>query len=698
MKQESDPVPDKLSTPVQFLKGVGTRRAEQLARLEIRSVEDVLYWVPRRYEDRRLELPIGDAKSGDVMGLTGTVRSSGWVRSRYGKPYFEVVIQDSSGLASCRWFHANYLQDVLRLGQRIRVFGKVLRRSGSIVMNHPEYELVHEEGEGEEEESNILPVYPSTEALSQKVIRRFVASAMDLALEAVQETIPERWREPYGYPDVQECLRRMHRPNELNEGWKGRERLAFEEFLGVQLVLVARRMQSGRIRKPHGYAEKRPTKPQLIECLPFELTGAQKRVLQEIEKDMVSPHPMHRLLQGDVGSGKTLVAICSAVDAVDSGLQVVFLAPTEILARQHHQNVERLLESFQIRVHRLLGETRARERREILAGLRTGRIQILVGTHAVLQEDVQFRNLGLAIIDEQHKFGVAQRGVLYSKSQHPDMLVMTATPIPRTLAMTLYGDLDISIMDELPGGRQAIVTRVIADAQREAAYGFIVQQVEKGRQAYLVYPLINESDRLELKSAVTMFEALGQTVFRNLRIGLLHGQLATGEKEGVMRRFRDGELDVLVATTVIEVGVDVPNASVMMIEHADRFGLAQLHQLRGRIGRGEHKSFCILQGEAKSKDAWRRLKVMEASTDGFVIAEEDLKIRGMGNIMGAEQSGMPRFRVGNVLADARLLQKARQTAEAILGEDPKLEFPEHVALRERAKRIYRMTAPYVQVG
>lgn len=691
--------PRGLETPVQFLKGVGERRAEQLAQQGLVTVEDLLYLVPNRYEDRRTIETSDTLDSGAYASLEGTVRSVDWVHSRYGKPYVEVVCQDRGGLFLCRWFSARFLLDVLQSGQVLLIYGKIRKRKGQTVLQHPDYEILAQPGgEPEAPETGLLPVYPAGESLTQKFLRSIVAHALDGFLHEVEDILDADLLKSLEYPSTQEALRNLHEPDTIPAAENARSRLAFEEFLCLQLVLVGRRNQNAKSIKPHRNDGEGRLKRELVSTLPFTLTGAQERVLEDIERDLRSRHPMHRLLQGDVGSGKTLVAACAALDVIESGHQAVFMAPTEILARQHFLNLSELMKDMDVELALLTGDVKAAARRELFAGLRTGRISLLVGTHAVIEDQVEFRQLGLAVIDEQHKFGVAQRGSLYTKSQHPDVLVMTATPIPRTLAMTLYGDLDVSIMDELPGGRKPIVTRLIPEGKLTDAYGFIRDQVQKGRQAYLVYPLVSEKETSELKAATQMHEALSQTVFKTIRSGLLHGQMPAPEKERVMQQFRKGTLDVLVATTVIEVGVDVPNATVMLIEHADRFGLAQLHQLRGRIGRGGHKSYCILQGEPKSKDAWRRLKVMEETTDGFRIAEEDLNIRGMGNIMGAEQSGLPRFRVGNVIRDARLLQRARTTAEDLLRADPALTEERHQRLRQRAREVYRQTAGFVKVG
>jgi len=449
----------------------------------------------------------------------------------------------------------------------------------------------------------------------------------------------------------------------------------------------------GTAHVAEGHVRKR-----FLSTLPFALTAAQERVLKEIETDMQKPRPMHRLLQGDVGSGKTVVAVCAVLDAIECGSQCAVMAPTEILATQHARTFRQYLEPMGIQIALLTSDMTAADRSRILAGVEAGSIHLVVGTHAVIEDRVVFKKLGLIVIDEQHKFGVEQRGALYGKGEQPDVLVMTATPIPRTLAMTIYGDLDVSLLNEMPKGRQQIVTKVVKEEQLPKAYGFISQQVAKGRQAFLVYPLVSESEQSDLRSAEEMFKTLKGSVFQKERLGLLHGQMKTAEKDAVMQQFRGGKIDILVATTVVEVGIDIPNATVMLVENAERFGLAQLHQLRGRIGRGAHKSFCILQGTPTTLESWQRLKVMEETLDGFRIAEEDLRIRGMGNLLGREQSGLPPLRVGDLLLDSEILLDARKEAFHIVEGDPKLEDPRYERLRARARALYKLVGSFVKVG
>jgi ATP-dependent DNA helicase RecG len=590
------------------------------------------------------------------------------------------------------------LQDQVAAGDQLVLYGKTAIRKGGLVFQHPDFERVGSDDEESLHVGRIVPVYPLTENLPQRVMRRIVHNALESGADQARETLPEEMIRRRSLPGLEQALWAVHFPERFPEAERARYRLAFEEFLCVQLILVARKIQAERFLEGRAHDAPGRLKDRFLASLSFSLTGAQRRVLQDIAADMKKKHPMHRLLQGDVGSGKTVVAACAVLDAIECGSQAVLMAPTEILAAQHFQTMNRFLAPLEIRTTLLVSDLSARDRRDTLAGIKSGRFQLVVGTHAIIQEGVVFDRLGLAVIDEQHKFGVEQRGLLYGKGRHPDVLVMTATPIPRTLAMTLYGDLDVSVIDELPSGRREIVTRVIRADKLPEAYGFIKKQVGKGRQAYLVYPLVAESDAMELKAAEEMYRHLKDTVFQGLRIGLLHGQMKSAEKNAAMRRFERGEVDVLVSTTVIEVGIDVPNANVMLVENAERFGLSQLHQLRGRIGRGAHKSFCILQGEPGTEDSWKRLKVMEQTCDGFAIAEEDLKIRGMGNIMGREQSGFPAFRFGDPLRDGNILREARKEALAIVETDPRLEHPAYAGLKQRARALYREIGSFIKVG
>jgi ATP-dependent DNA helicase RecG len=685
-------------TLVQFVPGVGAARAAILARMNIHTVRDLLLTLPRRYEDRRLLAPLRDLRPDVSAAVQVEIVKTKWVQPQFGKGFLEALVADGSAFARCRWYNARYLQDQITSGGRVILFGKPSLRGGELFFEHPEVEFVCRRDDALLHVGRIVPIYPLTENLSQRTMRRIIASAVELYVPHLTDPLPAATRERWRLPEIGDAIRQAHFPASEADAIRARERLVFEEFLCMQLVLAARKYQSEREIKGRAFAPSGALCEKLIASLPFELTSAQRRALAEIRADMARPHPMHRLLQGDVGSGKTVVAACAVADAIECGAQVAVMAPTELLARQHVQTLERLLAPIGVQPALLIGSLGSAEKRSIRAALADGRIPLVVGTHALIQEHVVFKDLGLVIIDEQHKFGVEQRGRLYGKGPQPDVLVMTATPIPRTLAMTWYGDLDITTIRELPQGRRPVVTRVIGAKLLPKAYEFIRAQVAKGRQAYLVYPLICESDQRELKAATAMIEELRSGPLAGLRIGLVHGQMPAEVRDRTMEQFRAGEYDVLVSTTVIEVGLDVPNATVMLVENAERFGLAQLHQLRGRIGRGAHESYCILQGHPNTRDAWKRLKILEETNDGFRIAEEDFKIRGMGNLLGREQSGGIVFRVADPFRDVAILEQARQEAFHLINSDPRLRDPDHAAIREQARALYRAASPFVKVG
>ncbi|MFP6906843.1 MAG: ATP-dependent DNA helicase RecG [Verrucomicrobiota bacterium] len=684
-----------LLTPIRFLKGVGDSRAQVLNRLGIESVGDLLMHIPRRYEDRSVSTPLNEVEGREQVSVRGHVLSCGWMEPKTGKGFFEAMLSDSHGVASCRWFNAPYLEDRITKGMELIAHGKVIRHRGRSVILQPEWEVAGKQS-GTAHQERIVPIYPLTESLPQKTLRMMLWNAVEQFENALVEILPDELMERLHLPGIREAVRAVHFPETLEAAAAAHDRLVYNEFLSIQLVLVYRKTRAEAVTKGHVHAGSGAMRAKFLDGLDFELTGAQKRVIREIETDMRSSAPMHRLLQGDVGSGKTVVAACALFDAIDGGAQTAIMAPTEVLARQHFRIFGRFLTRMGVNSALLVGDLPTAERRNVLSGLKSGRIKLAVGTHALIYDKVDFDRLALVIIDEQHKFGVGQRADLYAKGDHPDVLVMTATPIPRTLGMTVYGDLDVSIIDELPANRQQIVTRVIKQAQLAEAYIFLKKQVEQGRQCYMIYPLVGESEVLELKAAETMYEELKQHTFPGERLGLLHGQMNNKVKNEVMRAFKEHEIDILVSTTVVEVGIDVPNATVMLIENAERFGLAQLHQLRGRVGRGEHKSYCILQGDVKGVDSWKRLKIMEETTDGFRIAEEDLKIRGMGNLLGKEQSGFPGFKLGDPVADTRLLIDSRDEAFRIAQADPEAVDPAYAPLRTYAKDIYRRT--FAEIG
>jgi ATP-dependent DNA helicase RecG len=680
--------PTLLAAGIGTTRGVGARLAGILERLGIRTLEDALLHIPHRYDDRRAFTPIASLRPGSRALIHGTVIRAGDVSSRGGRRLFEALFQDGSGTILLKWFRGNtaYLGRIWQPGKHAVIAGEVSLFGLQAEIHHPEVEWVDA---GRSAESllaadplnygSLLPVYHLTEGISQRLLRKVLRQVVDDAADMLPSTIPPEIMARQELIHLPEAVRRLHHPPDdadpaLFNGRRSRAHrtLVFDEFFHLELGMALKRrgvvMEEGiAFQVTHRYTR------ELLALLPFPLTGAQRRVLSEIKGDMMAPHPMLRLVQGDVGSGKTLVALMAALVAVENGYQVAIMAPTEILAEQHYLNIHGWCDRLGIGTCLLTSSLKGKVRARTLADIASGAAQIVIGTHAVIQEKVDFARLGLGIVDEQHRFGVMQRSLLRKKGLAPDILVMTATPIPRTLAMTVFGDLAISVIDELPPGRHAVETRIVPESGRRRAYDLIAAEVSQGRQAYVIYPLVEESEKSELKAAVQMAERLGTEVFPSLRLGLLHGKMRPDEKEGVMRAFKGREVDILVATTVIEVGVDVPNATVILIEHAERFGLSQLHQLRGRVGRGEGHSRCLLMaGERQSDEARRRLQVMAETSDGFRIAEADLDIRGPGDFLGTRQAGLPDFRVASILRDASILEAARQEAFALVDKHPDL--------------------------
>lgn len=678
-----------LSTPIQFIKGVGPKLAALLEKKGIRTVEDALYFIPREYQDRREVKRIAKVEIGKVETVTGEVMAADVVGFRGGrKKVFEIMVGDGSGVIIGKWFHFNirFMKGKFKKGDKVIMTGEVRPFGAQREMHHPDVEPFDDSDKLNF--GRIVPVYSLTEGLGEKTIRKIMAQVVNGYADSAVEGIPAGVIRNRGLIPLKEALKKVHFPEkdedaaELMAGRSpARRRLVFDEFFFLEL---------GMAMKHKGVALERgipmtgtgELTGKLVRLLPFSLTKAQERVIDAVKRDMKSGHPMNRLVQGDVGCGKTIVAFISVLIAVENGFQAAIMAPTELLAEQHYLNIHRFAESLDIKITLLTSAIKGKEREAILFGITTGVVQIVIGTHAVIQEAVEFKRLGLAVIDEQHRFGVVQRGIVKKKGDNPHILVMTATPIPRTLAMTVYGDLDVSVIDEMPPGRSPIETRVYNEKEREKVYLLIKKEIESGRQAYIVYPLVEESEKSDLMDATNMAEKL-KSVFPEFRVGLLHGRMRAEEKEAVMKRFKDREIDILVATTVIEVGIDVPNATVMVIEHAERFGLSQLHQLRGRVGRGVHKSRCLLLAQyQRSEDAWKRLKVMEETNDGFRISEVDLEIRGPGDFLGTRQSGMPDFRVGSIIRDVRILEEAKEEAFRLVEKDPDLSASENKVLKE----------------
>ncbi len=668
--------PDALATPVQFLKGIGQQRAMLLARLGIHTAKDLLYHTPFRYLDATTVMPIAHAKSapsGADVTIVGRVVSTGVIPTRRGLRVFQCVLKDASGLMECGWPGRPFLERSITKGLLLLATGPVRHFHGKQLQPR-EWIILGGEEDEPPEQGRVLPVYPLTEGITVRQMRLLYQKNLDVLLPAVAEPLPDAWREAAGVIALPEALRAVHKAESLEAAEQGRRRLAFEELLLLQLVLSRARWLAKRSRTGIRFEVKKDLTTKLREHLPFELTGAQKRCIREIVADQTSATRMHRLLQGDVGSGKTVVALFAMLLAVENGYQAALMAPTEILAEQHAATLTRLLAPLGIVPEMLLGRLPASEKNEIRLRLRHGTSPIVVGTHALIQEEVAFARLGLAVIDEQHRFGVAQRALLAQKNEAegPDVLLLSATPIPRTLALAVYGDLDVSRLDEIPPGRGTVRTTIRDARQRTRVYDFIRSEVAGGRQAYVVYPVIDETERADLKAASTMASLLAKEVFPEFKVGLVHGRMPSDERDDVMRAFRANKVGILVATTVIEVGIDVPNATVMMIEHPDRFGLAQLHQLRGRIGRGAAESHCVLMVDRAEK-ASGRLERFAETTDGFKIAEMDLVDRGHGELVGSRQSGVIAVRHADFAKDMDLLDLAHQLARETIARDPTLE-------------------------
>ena len=660
---------------------MGPQRAAQLEKKGLGTVEDALFFLPARHEDRTRLTPLRAVQPGQAYTCAGTIAGLSPPPPGRTRHPFVAMLRDESGYAQAVFFGRAYLGKVLKRGQRLLLHGKGDRFQGKIVIRADDWEIVEPDDDEGLHAGRLVPIYSSTEGLHQRWLRGLLRRLVDQFAAGVAEPLPEAVRARHRLVGLALALRDAHFPDGDDALAAARRRLAFDDFLLLQLGLSILRARTTRARgvamSPPGALVSR-----LRAALPYTLTAAQERVWEEIRRDMAAPHPMHRLLQGDVGSGKTVVAALAVLTAVEAGYQAAVMAPTEILAEQHFMTFRQLLEPLGLRLSLLTSSLKPRARSAGRAALAAGDVDCAVGTHALVQEDVGFRRLGLAVVDEQHRFGVEQRARLKAKGEHPDLLAMTATPIPRTLALTLYGDLDVSVIDALPPGRRPVTTVARTEAKRRAIYKFLGEQAAAGRQAYVVYPLVEESEALDLKAATDMAKRLAADVFPDLTIGLLHGRLGFEEKDAIMRRFKAGEIHILVSTTVIEVGIDVPNAAVMLVEHAERFGLSQLHQLRGRVGRGPWRSYCILlTGGPLGEEARRRIDVMTATNDGFKVAEVDLELRGPGEFFGTRQSGLPEFRTADLLPDAKILEEARQEAVTLVARDPELRDPAHRALR-----------------
>ena len=673
-----------LNKDVKYVKTVGPSRVKLLNKLKIYTLKDLIEYYPRDYEDRSKPKNLYECTDGEEVLIEAmpTGRISEMHKGRM--TISRLIVKDQTGTCYITWFNQGYLRDKFQPGRMYRFFGKISNKNGRLEMNSPVYDEIDQS----KNTGKIIPIYPLTYELKQTTLRRIIENGLLEVKGQLPETLPEYILKENNLWDINNTIERIHFPVEFSDFNKARERLVFEELLTTQLALL--KLKNNYEHETDGIQfSKDVYMSDVINILPFKLTKAQLRVLEEIDKDMESNKPMNRLLQGDVGSGKTVVAMISAYKAVKSGYQATIMAPTAILASQHLESFQGILEELGIRVELLISSVTKKKKTEILEKLQNGEIDILIGTHAILEENVVFKNLGLVVTDEQHRFGVKQRGTIASKGQNPDVIAMSATPIPRTLALILYGDLDISIIDELPPNRKKIETYAVRKNMEERVNNFIRKQITEGRQAYIVCPLVEENEDMEgLQSVIELAEKYQKETFSEYKVAYLHGKMKPKEKDEIMERFKNGEIQILIATTVIEVGVNVPNASIMVVENAERFGLAQLHQLRGRVGRGEYQSYCILKYEGNSETIRQRMKVMCDTNDGFIISEKDLELRGSGDFFGTEQHGLPEFKIANLFEDIAVLKKVQRLALKIMEDDPLLEKEKNAKLNDLVKEKF----------
>ena len=678
-----------LDEPIETLPGIGPKRAALLANLGIATVRDLLFHFPRDYQDRRHITPITEVNEGDTVTVEAEVVSARNVRLRGRMSLASLTLKDETGTIGATLFGRGFLAIAFPRGSRGIFTGTAAKYKG-LALKNPEYELLSGDEDDRLHTGRIVPIYRLTEKLTQRMLRAWIARALDQFVADLEETLPESLRERYGFPPIQKAMRTVHYPGEIEAARSARTRFAYEELLAIQLGVLrtraARRHEEQGIR----HTTDGPILRALRESLPFALTEAQQRAVADILEDMASPRPMVRLLQGDVGCGKTVVALHAIAAAADGGYQTALMAPTEVLAEQHYLSLRAMIEPLGLRVDQLTGAMRGAA--QIRRRLASGETHVVVGTQALIQKKTEFQKLGLAVVDEQHRFGVYQRGTLTEKGFNPDVLQMTATPIPRTLSITVYGGMDVTVIDEMPPGRLPVKTRRITPARTPGLYQYVVKQARAGRQTYYVCPLVEESDKSDLAAVTRHFDELSDGQFGGLRAALIHGRLDASEKDEIMGRFKAGEIDVLFSTSVIEVGVDVANATTMVIEDAPQFGLTQLHQLRGRVGRGSDQSYCFLLGKWKTDDGKRRIEILCRTNSGFEIAEEDLAMRGPGEFYGVRQAGLSDLRVADLVRDVRLLDQARRDALAILSQDPTLAGPELRHLARAAGRFEQLNA------
>lgn len=672
-----------LNKDVKFVKNVGPNRVKILNKLNIFTLRDLITYFPRNHEDRSIPKKIAECIDGEEVLIRATAVTK-VIETRARKlSIYKLVVRDGSESLTITWFNQKYVKDIFKVGHIYNFFGKIETKLGRYEMKSP----VFDEDGKQKNTGKIVPIYPLVAGISQNVIRKIIENGVEEVYGNLEENIPEYILNRYKLIGINDSIKSIHFPQNNLDFIKARKRLVFEELLTFQLALL--HIKESNLQEEKGIAFSKDVKmSDVINNLPFKLTKAQLRVLEEIDNNMESIKPMNRLLQGDVGSGKTIVSIISAYKAVKSGYQVAIMAPTAILADQHLKNFQNVLNKYDIKCELLVSAITKKKKQDILERLVKGEIDILIGTHALIEENVIFKNLGLVVTDEQHRFGVKQRAKLNSKGDNPDIIVMSATPIPRTLALILYGDLDISIIDELPPNRKKIDTFAVTKELEDRLNGFIKKQIDEGRQAYIVCPLVEENEEMDLKSVTELTEKYKNETFSNYRVEFLHGKMKPKEKDEIMAKFKNGEIDILISTTVIEVGVDVPNANIMVVENAERFGLAQLHQLRGRVGRGEFKSYCILKYEGKGKTVRERMKVMCDTNDGFIISEKDLELRGSGDFFGTAQHGLPEMKIANLFEDIDSLKEVQKLANKIIAEDPLLQRKENAKLNNLIKEKF----------
>lgn len=669
-----------LNKDVKYIKGVGPNRVQLLNKLGIFTLKDLITYYPRTYEDRSKPKNIVECANGDEVLIEVIACGKLSNVQLKGKTMQKLLVRDETGSCTITWFNQSYLKNKFEVGKTYKFYGKITNNFGKITMISP----VFDEDERNFNTGKIIPLYPLTYQLSQNVLRRIIEEGLKEIEGKLEETLPNYLLEDYGLEKINEATKYIHFPRELEDFQKARKRLVFEELLSTQLALLM--LKNNYQNDEAGISFNKNIKmSDVINQLPFNLTKAQIKVLEEIDYNMESKTSMNRLLQGDVGSGKTVVAMCTAYKAVKCGYQVAIMAPTAILATQHLENFQNLLQKLNIKCELLISGMTKKKKQQLLERLANGEIDILIGTHAIIEENVMFKNLGLVVTDEQHRFGVKQRTKIAEKGKNPDVLVMTATPIPRTLALILYGDLDISIIDELPPNRKKIETFAVNTQMTQRVNSFIEKQIQAGRQAYIVCPLVEQNEELDLKSVEQLYEMYQKKVFPQYKVECIHGKMKPKQKDEIMEKFKSRKIDILISTTVIEVGVDVPNSNIMVIENAERFGLAQLHQLRGRVGRGDYQSYCILKYEGKSDTIRERMKVMCNTNDGFVISEKDLELRGSGDFFGTMQHGLPEFKIANLFEDMPILKAVQEIATKILQDDAKLEKTKNILLKNLVK-------------